>query len=88
MKAAGSLTTACKTYKTKVGQYPAQLADLLQKTDEGYGPFLENEEALLDPWNQPYQYNAAGPRNNGSSPDIWTTVPNTGQEVGNWPKGH
>jgi general secretion pathway protein G len=88
LKAKGDLTTACKTYKTKVGEYPNQLTDLLQKTSEGFGPFLESEEALLDPWERPYQYNAAGPRNNGMQPDIWTTDPGSGQEIGNWPKGH
>jgi type II secretory pathway pseudopilin PulG len=84
----GVLTQACEDYKIKVGVYPPQLTDLLQRTDAGYGPFLKNEEPLTDPWNQPYQYNSAGPRNNGQGPDIWTVDPNTGQEIGNWAKGH
>jgi hypothetical protein len=84
LKAKGDLTTACKTYKVKVGNYPASLRDLLLKTPEGFGPFLENEQALLDPWNQEYKYDPAGPHNNGTQPDIWTTTPK-GIVVGNWP---
>jgi hypothetical protein len=86
-KAKGDLSTACKTYKLKHGEYPAQLADLLQGRD-GYPAYLESEEALIDPWNQQYRYDPAGPRNNGNQPDIWTVNPDTGEELGNWPKGH
>jgi general secretion pathway protein G len=84
---AKELGQACELYKIKVGDFPNQLADLLQQTPEGYGPFLKSEDALRDPWDQPYEYNKAGPRNNGTQPDIWT-VTSSGIEVGNWPKGH
>jgi general secretion pathway protein G len=87
LKAKGTLTPACEAYKLKVGVYPASLDVLLQKTEEGFGPFLKSEEDILDPWKQPYAYDPSGPRNNGTQPDISTRSP-SGIEIGNWPAGH
>src|SRR5260370_21610963 len=53
----GDLTAACKTYKMKTGNWPPALAALLQKTDDGlFGPFLDNQSYLIDPWGNQYQY--------------------------------
>jgi len=82
----GPLTNACQAYSIKHGgQFPGSLQQLRQKDQTG-GPWLESDDALIDPWGQPYQYEAAGGKNGGTRPDIWTTVPNTNEPVGNWPK--
>jgi len=79
-----SLTDACNAYKLKHnGQYPDSLETLLQADAKG-GPWLEDRDALKDPWEKTYLYDRTGPRNNGRKPDIWTVGPD-GVEVGNWP---
>jgi general secretion pathway protein G len=75
------LTEAVESYYINHGTYPASLAALLQQTEQG-GPYLKNQDALIDPWQRPYQYNAAGPNNNGRQPDIWADTPQG--QVGNW----
>ncbi len=76
------LTEACDAYRLSHGTYPASLQTLLQQDEEG-GPYLKSAEALIDPWKQPYQYNAQGPNNAGRQPDIWAQAPN-GMQIGNW----
>jgi general secretion pathway protein G len=81
----GDLAPACKTYRLKTQSWPPSLRDLLQKTPDGmYGPFLDSEAAVLDPWKQEYQYDPSGPHHNGLEPDIFTTVPGKGIVIGNW----
>jgi general secretion pathway protein G len=79
------LTDACRAYAIKhANNFPESL-DLLLAADQRGGPWLEDRDALKDPWEKPYQYNKAGPRNQGKRPDIWTIDPTTQQEIGNWP---
>jgi general secretion pathway protein G len=66
-----------------LGQWPPNLQSLIVKDEMG-GPYLKNHDYIIDPWGREYQYNAAGPRNGGIQPDIWTVTPE-GQEIGNWP---
>ena len=40
-------------------------------------------DALLDPWKKPFQYDAAGPKNKGKKPDVWTVTPDK-RVIGNW----
>jgi general secretion pathway protein G len=79
-----TLTTAVKMYKTKFGENPAQLKDLLEPPD---GPPIVEPSGILDPWGRPYQYDPTGPRNQGKQPDIWT-VGHDRQLIGNWPERH
>ena len=51
------------------------------------GPYLDNPDALIDPWGNTYQYDPVGPRNNGVRPDTWTVNPRDGTLIGNWPPG-
>lgn len=83
----GPLTDACRFYAIKHnGAFPEGLADLLKK-DEFGGPYLEDPDALIDPWKQPYQYDKSGQMNNGTRPDIWTMDPKEpGVKIGNWSK--
>jgi general secretion pathway protein G len=83
-QAKGSLTSACQAYSLKHnGQYPDSLETLLQQDARG-GPYLEDRDALKDPWGIAFMYDRTGPRNNGRKPDIWTKGPD-GVEIGNWP---
>jgi len=75
------LTTGAFSYHLKFETYPARLDQLVQPPEGG--PYAD-PSALLDPWDQPYQYDAAGPRNHGEQPDIWTVTPK-GEVIGNWP---
>ncbi|HZZ82525.1 MAG TPA: type II secretion system protein GspG [Gemmataceae bacterium] len=85
-QASGTLTTACTAYRLKHQQWPQSLQELTQKDALG-GPYLENQDALIDPWGRPYQYDPSGPMNNGMKPDIWTTPPNDqNKKIGNWSK--
>jgi hypothetical protein len=81
----GTLNQACEAYRVKHGRFPVKLEVLLEKDEMGR-PYLDldSKDALIDPWGQPYQYDAKGPRNNGVKPDIWTVTP-AGVEIGNWP---
>jgi general secretion pathway protein G len=80
----GALTSACQAYKIKHNDYPDNLQVLLQKDALG-GPWLESQDALMDPWSHPYQYDKTGQKNQGMKPDIWTVSPNQ-KTIGNWPK--
>ncbi len=79
-----ALTQASQAYFIKNREWPQSLADLLKKDGNGVGPYLENKDALLDPWMKPFQYDPAGPKNKGLKPDIWTVTPEK-VVIGNWP---
>jgi len=83
-QARGALTSAVQTYKLKNNTWPQSLDVLLNKDPKGYGPYLESKDALIDPWGNPYHYNAAGTHNNGLKPDIYAVHPETQEEFGNW----
>jgi hypothetical protein len=76
-----TLTIGVKAYHLKFSAYPTRLDELVQPPEGG--PFVE-PQALLDPWGRTYQYDPAGPRNQGQQPDIWTVTPK-GEVIGNWP---
>ncbi len=77
-----TLTQAVEAYRLEMGEFPQSLDMLLQRVEDR-GPWLKTQEALIDPWGQPYQYNMAGSYNNGLLPDIWAEHPQHGQ-IGNW----
>jgi general secretion pathway protein G len=80
-----SLSVACDTYRIQNKTNPDSLNALLQKDQNGRGPYIEDPEKLKDPWGKPYQYDASGGKNKGMHADIWTTTPDN-IEIGNWPK--
>ena len=79
-----TLTMAVETYILQHMQNPPNLKSLLVKGERG-GPYLKNQDAIIDPWGREFQYNMQGPRNDGIVPDIWCVTPD-GQEIGNWAK--
>jgi general secretion pathway protein G len=83
-----TLTQAVDAYMVDHNQIPpAGLETLIVKDEYGYGPYLKTADALIDPWGNMYQYNAAGPENMARhqipQPDIWSESPAYGK-IGNW----
>jgi len=77
-----TLTQASQAYFIKNQKWPQALSQLIERDDFGT-LYLENRDALLDPWKKPYQYDLTGPKNKGRMPDIWTVTP-TNEVIGNW----
>jgi len=80
-----SLTDAALTYKTQhAGQWPQDLGTLMQRDNEGHGPYIRSQEDLISPWgtNFPYQFDTSGQHNNGLQPDIWVDSPIG--KISNW----
>jgi len=82
---ANSLTQACKAYYIKHSNWPDSLQQLTQKDPEYNIQYLENEDALKDPWGGLFTYDKAGGNNKGNQPDISCKAPD-GEVIGNWPK--
>lgn len=74
-----SLEVAVNMYYTDSGKYPDTLGELISPSEEGYGPYMDDEEYkdgnFIDPWGNPYQYT---PKDNGYI--IKTTTPD-GKEI-------
>ena len=74
-----SLTTAVEAYTKAKGMAPAKLMDLVT------AGIVDPKETLLDPWGNPYQYDAKGKKNGGKRPDVWAVTPDR-RQIGNWPE--
>ena len=71
--------TAVKTYYLRnVGTYPIFLNNA--------AAYLEDKNALTDPWGRPYQYDVTGAKSGGKGPDIWSLGPQSEKDaiIGNW----
>jgi hypothetical protein len=79
----GPLSKACDAFKCKTGFWPERLEDLLKQHNQD-AAYVDDMDALIDPWGNPYQYDAEGPMNHGERPDIWCESPETRSKVGNW----
>lgn len=80
----GPLTQAVQSYYLNNQHWPNDLTVLLQRDENGKGPYLDNPDVLRDPWKQPYQYDQQGAMNGGLKPDIWTVSPRNQHKIGNW----
>lgn len=80
-----TLSTAAQAFQIKNSSPPQTLAELAQPPAEGGRAYIETTEILRDPWGNPYQYDAAGPKNSGNKPDIWTVTPD-GKTISNFPQ--
>lgn len=80
-----SLGDVCVQYSIKNKHFPSSLQELLQKDRKGFGPYLEDPDALLDPWGNQFIYDQSGQRNRGRRPDISAQAPD-GTIIGNWPE--
>jgi general secretion pathway protein G len=81
-----ALGDVCVQYSIKNHNFPQSLQQLLQRDPKGNGPYLEEPDALLDPWGNQFQYNPQGQHNMGRRPDVFCQAPD-GTTVGNWPEG-
>lgn len=85
---ARSIGKAIDTYYIDHGVYPNDLTALLQKSEIGKGPYLVNQNEIIDPWGKQYQYDQSGQKNSQAGatitvPDVYTTTPDN-RMVGNW----
>jgi hypothetical protein len=78
------LEKALQAYKLNNGEYPMALDDLAKPQPSGGGALVE-KKALIDPWDNAYQYEPAGKRNDGKKPDVWAVAPDK-TLIGNWPE--
>src|SRR5438552_14081125 len=76
-----TLAKAAQAYEIQFGQLPESLQQLVQPP-VGSKPFVD-PDALMDPWNKPYQYDPQGAHSNGLKPDVYTVTPD-GIQIGNW----
>jgi len=78
------LTKAAETYQiNNTGVFPESLTQLLEADPNNTNkPYLDNREAIIDPWGREYRYQYPGQNNGNLKPDIWSDTPNG--PVGNW----
>jgi len=78
------LASTVEAYQAKLGQPPANLTALTQATQDQYGQtiraFIE-PAALMDPWNQPYQYDPTDIDPNSGKCKVWSKGPPGGQII-------
>lgn len=87
------LENAVQSYQFDVRQYPPNLEALLEPPADlsnpkrWKGPYVQEQGALVDPWDQPYQFQYPG-RQHPDRFDIWSVGPDkqdgTEDDVGNW----
>jgi general secretion pathway protein G len=80
-------------YKFDTKQFPGSLEELVSEPSDPKmaknwnGPYIKANKDLVDPWDNPYKYEAKGKKNSGSY-DIWSTGPDgqdgTADDIGNW----
>jgi general secretion pathway protein G len=88
-----ALERAIENYNMTTRQYPASMEDLVtEPSDEKLGkkwagPYLPANKDLIDPWDNPYKYDAKGKKNQDGY-DVWSTGPDgqdgTEDDIGNW----
>ena len=87
---ARTISKAIDTYYIDHGGYPNDLTALLQKSEIGKGPYLTNQNEIIDPWGKQFTYDQSGQKNTAAGaaagliiPDVYTITPD-GRTVGNW----
>ncbi len=87
------LADAIDWYKFDIKQVPASLEELVNEPSDAklakkwHGPYMKANKDLIDPWDNPYKYDAKGKKNQGSY-DVWSVGPDgqdgTADDIGNW----
>lgn len=82
--------TVIKAYMLDVGNYPKTLEDLKNPPSKGSNKresFLDSDDDLIDPWDNPYQYRYPAQKSKAKY-DVWSNGPDgiSGNEddIGNW----
>jgi general secretion pathway protein G len=78
-----TLANAAETFELNNDRKPNSLDELSATQPNGDKPLVPSS-ALKDPWGKKYILDPNGPKNQGASPDVWTTTPD-GKTIGNWP---
>lgn len=88
-----ALERAIENYKITTRQSPASMDDLLTEPSDAKlaknwaGPYIPTNRELIDPWDNPYKYDAKGKKNQDGY-DVWSTGPDgqdgTKDDIGNW----
>jgi general secretion pathway protein G len=91
----GLIANQVELYRMDLKKVPASLEDLTDEPSDTKvaskwnGPYLDPNKELIDPWDNPYKYEAEG-KNNQNGYDIWSTGPDgqdgTEDDIGNWKK--
>lgn len=81
------LKTAIEAYHLHCNTYPSSLDALLSPPGDlpnpakWQGPYVDNQQSLLDPWDKPYNYSPQS--SHGAAFDIWTDTPD-GKTICSW----
>jgi general secretion pathway protein G len=88
-----SLERVIDMYKFETKQLPGTLEDLATEPSDPKiaknwsGPYIKGNKELIDPWDNPYKYEAKGKKNSGGY-DVWSSGPDgqdgTADDIGNW----
>ena len=68
-----TIEEACKMFRSDNGKFPNSLRQLLIRNQStGFGPYLKDEQSIIDPWGKAYRYDptAIGPEG-VNRPRIW-----------------
>ena len=87
------LARAIDMYRFDTKKYPGSLDELTQRpsdkvtADRWAGPYIEDNKALDDPWDNPYKYSPNG-KHNPERYDVWSLGPDgqdgSADDIGNW----
>lgn len=87
------LSTPIDTFQMHTRSFPTSLQDLINQpsdsklADRWSGPYLKDQNALLDPWDNEMKFAAPG-KHNTNSYDVWSVGPDgqdgTDDDIGNW----
>jgi general secretion pathway protein G len=88
-----SLERAIENYKATTMQNPSNLDDLVNEPSDAKaakkwaGPYIPTNKDLIDPWDNPFKYDAKGKKNQDGY-DVWSTGPDgqdgNADDIGNW----
>ncbi|HEX5470292.1 MAG TPA: type II secretion system major pseudopilin GspG [Lacipirellulaceae bacterium] len=89
----GMVAKQIDLYQVHMLSFPGSLNDLITKpndaraADRWAGPYLKDNEALRDPWENDMRYATPG-KHNTDSYDVWSVGPDgqdgTADDIGNW----
>lgn len=95
----GNIGAALGLYRAAVGRFPDTSEGLralveppaeedLEKKWLAAGPFIEDANALVDPWGNDFEYAFPGEKNSEEMYDLWSFGPDgddgTEDDIGNW----
>lgn len=95
----GNIGTPLGLYRAAVGRFPDTSEGLralveppaeedLEKKWRTAGPFIEDANALVDPWGNDFEYAFPGEKNSEEMYDLWSFGPDgedgTEDDIGNW----